>query len=309
MQTGPDKRIPGQLTEEEYRRRVEIKAKRRKKRRMQRMALIGVFVLFGVLLVVCAFMIIKAIVSPAKTTDKKKKASESISVSSDVSQAAPVIKTPVAPDRTRWELLLVNQLNPLPSGYNPVLKDVSTAGHKFDERAAQPLMDMVAACNNANPKHTLSIISASRGEKTQNEKYNALVELFKSQGDDDKTADERARWIEPPYPMSDHQTSLSVDFVTKDVPAAELAFAETSEYKWLIENAAEYGFILRFPQEKQEITHIKYQPFHFRYVGKEDAKVITQAGICLEEYLIELPPVEPASAASGSSASASASGA
>ena len=63
------------------------------------------------------------------------------------------------------------------------------------------------------------------------------------------------------------------------------AFAQTPEYQWLLANAANYGFILRYPENKVNITGMLFSPYHFRYVGVEDATIISQAGISLEEFI------------------------
>lgn len=62
-------------------------------------------------------------------------------------------------------------------------------------------------------------------------------------------------------------------------------YAETNEAKWLLANCANYGFILRYPKDKEQITGVIYEPWHFRYVGKAAAREITASGLCLEEYL------------------------
>ena len=62
-------------------------------------------------------------------------------------------------------------------------------------------------------------------------------------------------------------------------------FADTKEGKWLKENAARFGFILRYPKDKEAITGTKFEPWHYRYVGVEDATKIMEQGLCLEEYL------------------------
>ena len=79
---------------------------------------------------------------------------------------------------------------------------------------------------------------------------------------------------------SEHNIGLAVDFngATED-------FINTNEYKWLIDNSANYGFILRYPKDKTHITEIMFEPWHFRYVGIEAAKIIKENNICLEEYI------------------------
>nr|MCR5149896.1 M15 family metallopeptidase [Clostridiales bacterium] len=73
--------------------------------------------------------------------------------------------------------------------------------------------------------------------------------------------------------------------IAMDICSLYQSFDKSNEYKWLEEHAADYGFILRYPKNKENITKIIYEPWHWRYVGVENAKAIKQSGKCLEEYL------------------------
>ncbi|MFR5864844.1 MAG: D-alanyl-D-alanine carboxypeptidase family protein [Acutalibacteraceae bacterium] len=83
--------------------------------------------------------------------------------------------------------------------------------------------------------------------------------------------------------MSEHQSGLCVDM--HNLPSANISFGETAQAKWLAENAHRFGFILRFPADKTDITGVQYEPWHFRFVGREAATEIYEQGLCLEEYL------------------------
>ena len=83
---------------------------------------------------------------------------------------------------------------------------------------------------------------------------------------------------------SEHQIGLAVDIVTDGYTTLDEGFGDTPAGKWLYENSADYGFILRYPKGKENITSIEYEPWHFRYVGVEAARVITDNGMCLEEF-------------------------
>lgn len=85
---------------------------------------------------------------------------------------------------------------------------------------------------------------------------------------------------------SEHQTGLAVDVGAKKIPWAQLG--ETPSGQWLVENAANFGFILRYPPEKSDITGISSEPWHFRYVGQPHATYMSQHGLTLEEYLAEV---------------------
>ena len=84
---------------------------------------------------------------------------------------------------------------------------------------------------------------------------------------------------------SEHQLGLAVDIISNAHPELNEAWAETEEAKWLTENCAQYGFILRYPPDKSDITGIVWEPWHFRYVGEDAAAYIMENGLCLEEYL------------------------
>ena len=86
-------------------------------------------------------------------------------------------------------------------------------------------------------------------------------------------------YILPPG-TSEHNAGLAMDIISQDVD-----FEKTKAFGWLQEHAQDYGFILRYPKDKEDITKITYEPGHWRYVGKEDAVKIKQSGVCLEEYL------------------------
>jgi D-alanyl-D-alanine carboxypeptidase len=89
---------------------------------------------------------------------------------------------------------------------------------------------------------------------------------------------------------SEHQTGLALDIVSSNNQTLEKEQEDTPEQQWLINNSYKYGFILRYPSEKSNITGISYEPWHYRYVGRETAKIIHDSGICLEEYLDSLKP-------------------
>ena len=96
-------------------------------------------------------------------------------------------------------------------------------------------------------------------------------------------------FIEPvnvmPGNMSEHSTGLAIDVLCDDHDSADEYYGETPHAKWLYQNAHKYGFILRYPEGKEYITGVIYEPWHFRYVGIDAAKEIYENGLCLEEYI------------------------
>ena len=109
---------------------------------------------------------------------------------------------------------------------------------------------------------------------------NNQVSKNKKQGYKSGDAEIKAATVVARPKTSEHHTGLAIDFngVKDD-------FYKTKEYTWLIKNAADYGFILRYPKNKTDVTNVVYEPWHFRYVGKEHAKKIVESGLCYEEYI------------------------
>ncbi len=115
--------------------------------------------------------------------------------------------------------------------------------------------------------------------------FNNQVENYKSQVySEEKAKLQAGKWIAVPG-TSEHQLGLAVDVVSVNNQTLDETQENTEEQKWLIKNSYKYGFILRYPTDKSDITGIGYEPWHYRYVGKEAAAVIKEKGICLEEYL------------------------
>mgnify|MGYP002518329266 CR=1 FL=1 len=132
----------------------------------------------------------------------------------------------------------------------------------------------------ANGFADLSITSGYRSYNYQQLLFNNQVSaLTPTYGD--KAAEKAAEAVAVPG-TSEHQSGLCCDL--HNLPAASQSFADTDAYQWLIENCAEFGFILRFPKNKTDITKIMFEPWHYRYVGRYHAKRIMEAGLCLEEY-------------------------
>jgi len=181
-----------------------------------------------------------------------------------------------------WMLTLVNNKNPLPDTFKPVLKSLSN-GKQFDERAIKQLNSMLAAAK----KQGLSpvVCSAYRSIKKQQELFNNQVKKQISKGLSAKQADIEARKVVAYPGTSEHNLGLAADIVSLKYQLLDKKQADTAEVKWLIRHCSEYGFILRYPEGKTDITGVSYEPWHFRYVGTDHAKAIMENGLCLEEYL------------------------
>ena len=181
-----------------------------------------------------------------------------------------------------WNLLLVNPWNFIPEDFSVELAELED-GHQVDERIAADLTTMMADMR-AEGLSPL-ICSSYRTDEKQQSLFRKKVESYLEQGYSLVEADEAAgKWIAVPG-TSEHQTGLAVDIIDSGYPYLDEAQENTQVQKWLMANSWKYGFILRYPSDKSHITGIWYEPWHYRYVGKEAAKEIFDRGICLEEYL------------------------
>lgn len=125
------------------------------------------------------------------------------------------------------------------------------------------------------------ISSAYRSEAYQEKLWQARLEQDPNYGSDPYHNPVKAM----PGNMSEHATGLAIDILSVEHERANDEYGQTEEGRWLAKNAHKYGFILRYPKDKENITGVIYEPWHFRYVGIEDATIIYQRGICLEEYV------------------------
>ncbi len=180
-----------------------------------------------------------------------------------------------------WNLTLVNRNYILKEGYVPKLEEaVKGSGVYLDYRVAPHYQKMYDAAKEDGV--TLTPNSGYRSYETQKNNFNNKINLYVSQGYDKVTATQNAARIILPPGTSEHNAGLAMDigWVTED-------FENSAAYAWLDEHAQDYGFILRYPksEDKQSITEIIYEPWHWRYVGVEAAKAMKETGQVLEEYL------------------------
>ena len=181
-------------------------------------------------------------------------------------------------------LVLVNAENPLPDNHSPNMKSLPN-GLQFDERAIDRLNELLSAMR----KQGLSpvVCSAYRTIEFQRALFSNKVSQLVASGFSQMQAETEAR-KSIAYPgTSEHNLGLAVDIVSMDYQLLDDKQAETPEARWLLENCAEFGFILRYPRGKETITGITYEPWHFRFVGVAAAREIMASGLCFEEYLFE----------------------
>jgi D-alanyl-D-alanine carboxypeptidase len=179
-------------------------------------------------------------------------------------------------------LILVNPWNPIPSNYSPELVSLGD-GHEIDARCCEDLEDMLSACRGDG--YEPYICSAYRTSEMQLSLYEDKVSRLMASGLDLSAArTEAARVVAIPG-TSEHQLGLAVDIVDLSYTALDEGQEDTAVQQWLMQNSYRYGFILRYPNGKSDVTGIIYEPWHYRYVGKQAASEIYRSGQCLEEYL------------------------
>lgn len=182
-----------------------------------------------------------------------------------------------------WNLLLVNDWNPLPADYDSDIEFVSVGSNNdvFDSRAADALMQMVEA----GSAYDIQCVSGYRSAATQDTLYWRKVQQYRDQGYSEYDAQRQGGTVVKRPGYSEHNCGLAMDLGGSGNFSLNTDFEETEAFAWLIEHCADYGFILRFPEGKEDITGVIYEPWHYRYVGTEAAKYIMENDLCLEEYL------------------------
>ncbi len=187
-------------------------------------------------------------------------------------------------DSQDWRLVLINKQHPIPEDYTFTLEKIKTpnGGIQCDGRVMEDLFAMLQAADAENIN--LAICSHYRDLNRQEVLFNRKIKTYMKKGMSYMEAYQvSSRTVTVPG-ASEHQIGLAMDIVSDNYTVLEEGFADTDAGIWLKEHCAEYGFILRYPQGKEAITGIQFEPWHFRYVGREAAQVIMAEGICLEEF-------------------------
>ena len=209
------------------------------------------------------------------------------SKSESESNTEPKTNSAVEPKNYSFKtLMLVNPTHSVPDGYvESITLEKVQGSYVMDSRCAEPMRDMIAAAKRDGI--TLQLCSTFRTYETQKKLYENRIKILMNR-DSSLTyeqAAEKAKTINAYPGTSEHELGLAADIVTPSYQMLNSDFDKTATFKWLKTHCAEYGFILRYPKEKQDITRIIYEPWHYRYVGQEDAKKIMVSGLTLEEYL------------------------
>ena len=184
-----------------------------------------------------------------------------------------------------WSLVLVNEAHPLDTSYVPEEMYEVESERSVDARIREPLDRMLADAEAAGLR--MYVASAYRSYDQQRTVFNTTMQEWIDQGYTPLDAyDETKKSVAVPG-TSEHATGLAVDIIAAEYEALDDRQGETAEQQWLMEHCWEYGFILRYPPEKADVTGIIFEPWHYRYVGETAAKEIHERNITLEEYLGE----------------------
>ncbi|MCR5654040.1 MAG: M15 family metallopeptidase [Lachnospiraceae bacterium] len=192
--------------------------------------------------------------------------------------------------RSDWQLILVNKQHVIPEDYEFELGSINTmkGTMKCDRRVIADLVRMLSAAKRSGVD--LQICSPYRSHVRQTSLFNIKIKSGLKQGKSYLESYAEASQAVTIPGSSEHEIGLAFDIVATDYTYLNEGFGDTKAGKWLAKNCANYGFILRYPKGKEEITGIEYEPWHFRYVGKKAAKQITEHGLTLEEFVDTLAP-------------------
>ena len=196
------------------------------------------------------------------------------------------------------ELMLLNNYYELPADFEWNLVSWST-GEKVDAMslnssaydkvqavdaaAYKPLKDLFAAAKADGV--ALQLVSPYRSINLQDRLFGSLVNSGIKAGLSRENAIKKANIQRTFTGTSEHNTGLGFDISSAGNWTLTQAFDQTAQFKWLKQHAADYGFILRYAADKVDATGIMYEPWHYRYVGVENARQIQAKGMCLEEYI------------------------
>jgi len=181
-----------------------------------------------------------------------------------------------------WRLILINKWHPIPDDYEYVLGTI-TGSMQSDARIIDDLLLMMQKAQDDGIN--LVIISPYRDLDHQELLFTNKINSFIRSGMSYLEAYRFASQTITVPGTSEHQVGLALDITSREYRFLNTGFAETEAGRWLADNSYEFGFILRYPLGKESITGIEFEPWHFRYVGREAAQIIKEEGLALEEFV------------------------
>ena len=278
--------------------RAEVR-RRRRSRAIRRVA--GLTVMLCVAVGGVSFLLTRhAAVPSASAASAISMPAQSIAdstVSSAENTAAPANALGLTADEARAMLadplmVLVNHTSKMPDDYTFDTKECGSAtavNKTLQTVACDAFLSMQKAA--AADGVTVWMQSGYRSVSYQTKLYERKTQYYRDKGYDEATAKEKAAAIVNPPGYSEHNCGLAADLNSPEHTGLDEGFENTAAFRWLREHAAEYGFILRYPQGAEDATEITYEPWHWRYVGPENAAKINASGLCFEDYIAALQSI------------------
>ena len=278
--------------------RAEVR-RRRRNRAIRRVA--GLTVMLCVAVGGVSFLLTRrAVVPSASAASAISMPAQSIAdptVSSAENTAAPANALGLTADEARAMLadplmVLVNHTSKMPDDYTFDTKECGSAtavNKTLQTVACDAFLEMQKAA--AADGVTVWMQSGYRSVKYQTSLYERKTKYYLDKGCDNATAREKAAAVVNPPGYSEHNCGLAADLNSPEHTGLDEGFEKTAAFRWLCEHAGDYGFILRYPKDAEDKTEIIYEPWHWRYVGVENAAKINASGLCFEEYIETLQSI------------------
>ena len=189
-------------------------------------------------------------------------------------------------------MVLVNHTSKMPDDYTFDTKECGSAtavNKTLQTVACDAFLSMQKAA--AADGVTVWMQSGYRSVKYQTSLYERKTKYYLDKGYDNATAKEKAAAVVNPPGYSEHNCGLAADLNSPEHTGLDEGFEKTAAFRWLCEHAGDYGFILRYPKDAEDKTEIIYEPWHWRYVGVENAAKINASGLCFEDYIETLQSI------------------
>lgn len=278
--------------------RAEVR-RRRRSRAIRRVA--GLTVMLCVAAGGVSFLLTRrAVVPSASAASAISMPAQSIAdptVSSAENTAAPANALGLTADEARAMLadplmVLVNHTSKMPDDYTFDTKECGSAtavNKTLQTVACDAFLEMQKAA--AADGVTVWMQSGYRSVKYQTSLYERKTKYYLDKGYDNATAKEKAAAVVNPPGYSEHNCGLAADLNSPEHTGLDEGFEKTAAFRWLCEHAGDYGFILRYPKDAEDKTEIIYEPWHWRYMGVENAAKINASGLCFEDYIETLQSI------------------
>ena len=278
--------------------RAEVR-RRRRNRAIRRVA--GLTVMLCVAVGGVSFLLTRrAVVPSASAASAISMPAQSIAdstVNSAENTAAPANALGLTADEARAMLadplmVLVNHTSKMPDDYTFDTKECGSAtavNKTLQTVACDAFLEMQKAA--AADGVTVWMQSGYRSVKYQTSLYERKTKYYLDKGYDNATAKEKAAAVVNPPGYSEHNCGLAADLNSPEHTGLDEGFEKTAAFRWLCEHAGDYGFILRYPKDAEDKTEIIYEPWHWRYVGVENAAKINASGLCFEDYIETLQSI------------------